>query len=282
MGRVALACPDDPLAPDVRDRLFNEAQSEIRKPLQSGNFSIVQDNLLCLSDAGDYEASIFMAALLLGNEFGERDEEEARTFLMRAANTQSAENLYSIGQVLLLGSLEGRKIKVDIDAAIDAFVSASALGYAKASAELCSIYRTDSYDRKSIRTAIEFCLTASEQGDRLSEAIAADLLFEFGEYPGDAEQAVDLYFNSAMHGTNVGPLGLGKAYEQGVGVLQDYMLAHAWYNVASSRLSPGNRKEVAEALSRMEAYLGPEQVVHAQTTARNILNDMQSYAPHKN
>jgi TPR repeat protein len=220
-----------------------------------------------------------MAALLLGNEFGEPHQASAINYLRRAISAEDSEISLKVGQAFLFGSLDGRKLDIDTDAAVEAFLIASKLGNSKASAEVCSIFRSALYKRQDFAVAINYCLKAAEQGDRLSQTIAADLLFEHGQYPGDAEQAVQLYFDSALFGSNSGPMGLGKAYEMGVGVLQDYMLAHAWYNIASSRLSPGNRQEVAESMARIEKFFTAEQIIEAQALARKISSDMKSFSP---
>ena len=133
--------------------------------------------------------------------------------------------------------------------------------------------------RKDYSVAINYCRLAAEQGDKLSQIDAANLLYQHGTYPSDAADAVKLFFDSALGGSNSGPMGLGKAYEEGVGVLQDFVLAHVWYNIASSRLGPTAQKEASEARDRVAMKLSADQIIGAQELAKQVSEDMGSFKP---
>ncbi len=58
-------------------------------------------------------------------------------------------------------------------------------------------------------------------------------------------------------------------YHKGQGVAQDYVQAHMWYNLAASRLPPGdNRDLVVKNRDLVEKRMAPAQVAEAQKLAR--------------
>ena len=62
---------------------------------------------------------------------------------------------------------------------------------------------------------------------------------------------------------------LGFMYGKGRGVTQDYVQAHKWYNLAASRLLPGeDRDRAAKNRDTAEANMTPAQVTEAQRLAR--------------
>ena len=54
-------------------------------------------------------------------------------------------------------------------------------------------------------------------------------------------------------------------HQRGTGVLQDFCLAHMWFNIAASR---GDRK-AADRLAKIGTCMTLEQVAEAQKMARN-------------
>ena len=281
IDHTAHACPAELVDSNARAQLYDQAMAELKKPTDIGDMSIVRENLECLSNFGDPAAAELLSVLLLGSDLGEPDLELSRNYLKIAIDKGDAKLKYEIGQALLYGQISGLPMPTDFDLAVRTFISTSELGHAESSAQLCAIYRYGMYGvMKNIGVAIDYCVTAAEQGDRLSEIYAADMLFEFGEYPDDARRAVMLYFSSAISGTNSGPIGLGRAYESGTGVLKDYLLAYAWYNIGSSRLSPSDQTTVSDAMAKLETILSPSQIIDAQSLAKSILANMASFSPH--
>ena len=58
---------------------------------------------------------------------------------------------------------------------------------------------------------------------------------------------------------------MGMMYEGGMGVPQDYVLAHMWSNLASSQGEKESRKKVNE----LESKMTPSQIEKAKEMARN-------------
>ena len=73
-------------------------------------------------------------------------------------------------------------------------------------------------------------------------------------------------------GSSVSQYYLGMMYRNGKGVLQDFCMAHMWFNIASSR---GHEK----ARMRLECLTGkmtPEMVAEAQRMAREWVQQQQA------
>ena len=96
------------------------------------------------------------------------------------------------------------------------------------------------------------------------QAVRAD--YEAGRQAWEAgqfDEALDQWRASAESGDRRAMLALGRLHVQGLGVLQDYVQAHVWFNLAASR-------DEAAALDEREAVaakMTPEQVARAQKLA---------------
>jgi len=109
--------------------------------------------------------------------------------------------------------------------------------------------------RSAIRTALLVAALLAAQPAR------AD--FEAGQQAWDAgrpEEALTQWRAAADAGDGRAMLALGRRYLQGLGVLQDYVEAHMWFNLAASRSEAaalGDRDAVAEKMT-------PAQIATAQ------------------
>ncbi len=62
---------------------------------------------------------------------------------------------------------------------------------------------------------------------------------------------------------------LGVMYANGLGVSQDYVQAHVWFNLAASRYPPGeNRGDVVKGRDDVAKRMTPAQKSEAQKLAR--------------
>ena len=98
-------------------------------------------------------------------------------------------------------------------------------------------------------------------------ALAARADFEAGERAWDEgrpDEALVQWQAAAGSGDRRAMLALGRLYLQGLGVLQDYVEAHKWLNLAASR---GEAAAVAERDALAEK-MTPAQVAEAQALAR--------------
>ena len=91
--------------------------------------------------------------------------------------------------------------------------------------------------------------------------------FETGQQAWDAgrtDEALAQWRTAAGNGDRRAMRSLGQVYLQGIGVLQDYVEAHKWFNLAASR---GDAAAVAERNAVAEK-MTPEHVGQAQALAR--------------
>jgi TPR repeat protein len=84
----------------------------------------------------------------------------------------------------------------------------------------------------------------------------------------DYTEAVRWYRLAAEQGHAQAQNNLGDLYRNGLGVPQDDMTAHMWFNLAASRLTGGARDIAVNNRDRTEDRLSPEQRVEAQRLAR--------------
>ena len=81
---------------------------------------------------------------------------------------------------------------------------------------------------------------------------------------GDSTEALAQWSAAADEGDPRSMLALGRLYREGLGVLQDYVEAYKWFNVAASR---GNA-EAASERNDLSARMTPEQLAEGQSLAR--------------
>jgi len=84
-------------------------------------------------------------------------------------------------------------------------------------------------------------------------------------------EAAEWYRLAADQGNPNAQHFLGKAYEEGRGVPQDYVLAHMWLNLAASNPAPWfelDRHEVLTRLKELTVKMTSEQIAEAQRMVR--------------
>ena len=81
---------------------------------------------------------------------------------------------------------------------------------------------------------------------------------------GQYSEALTQWETAAGTGDSRAMLALGRAFVKGLGVPQDYVLAHKWLNLAAGRGSA----EAAAEREALAAKMTPRQVASAQEMAR--------------
>jgi Sel1 repeat/Protein of unknown function (DUF3551) len=77
--------------------------------------------------------------------------------------------------------------------------------------------------------------------------------------------------NSAEHGDATAQYNLAVMYDTGRGVLQDYVMAHKWYNLAASHYATWEADigaSAARSRDRLTTRMTPAQIAEAQRMAR--------------
>lgn len=82
-------------------------------------------------------------------------------------------------------------------------------------------------------------------------------------------EALKWFRMAAGQGDAEAQLLLGIMYAEGQGVLQDYVLAHMWFNLAAARSAPNpHRGEAARSRDLVAEKMMPAQIAEAQRLAR--------------
>ena len=110
-------------------------------------------------------------------------------------------------------------------------------------------------------TALQTEQTAGVVDARSPGGVDAQSLFDAGEVAA----AVEAWREAAERGDGVALLKLAELYDSGTGVIQDFVPAHAFYNLAAARGVAGAR-EGREALA---AEMATDAIAEAQQIARN-------------
>ena len=93
-------------------------------------------------------------------------------------------------------------------------------------------------------------------------------MYQFGRCEStDYREAAKWYQKSVDHGLIGAERILGDMYTNGQGVLQDYVQAHAWLNIASS----DGDQEASKHLGELTKLMTPDQIAEAQRRAREWL-----------
>ena len=80
---------------------------------------------------------------------------------------------------------------------------------------------------------------------------------------GNVDEALSQWRDAANEGDRRAMLELGRLYRQGLGVVQDYVEAHKWLNLAASR----GESSALEERDALAAQMTPEQIAAAQQRA---------------
>lgn len=84
---------------------------------------------------------------------------------------------------------------------------------------------------------------------------------------GDSTRALDEFRRAAEAGDARAQFRLGQSYERGDDVLQDFVIAHMWYNLAAAQ----GHEDATAARDGLAKRMTPEQMARAQEMARQRL-----------
>ena len=125
---------------------------------------------------------------------------------------------------------------------------------------------------------VERMREAADQGDAETQTLLACMYDPFIDnsgknLPKDDRQAATWYRRAAEQGHSFAQLRLGEKYRDGQGVLQDFVKAHAWMNLAAL----GDPVGLAPAwLKSLQERMVPEQVAQAHRLAAEIRERIES------
>lgn len=82
--------------------------------------------------------------------------------------------------------------------------------------------------------AVESCTIATEYGSADAHVMLGKMYEKGQGVPQDFKAAVDLYLRASRQGLSTGQINLARMYANGRGVNQDLTLAYVWANVAAA------------------------------------------------
>jgi TPR repeat protein len=126
------------------------------------------------------------------------------------------------------------------------------------------------HERGDHATALRLWRSLAEHGDARAQFQLGLMSYTgSGGVPQNAAEAARWFRLAADQGHQVAQHNLGTMYDTGTGMPQDYVLAHMWFNVAASRVGPGDfRNRAAGARDGVAARMTPAQIAEAQRLAR--------------
>lgn len=108
----------------------------------------------------------------------------------------------------------------------------------------------------------------AERGDLRSQALLGRM-YEAGRgVPQDYYEAAKWLYRAADRGDPWSQFELGMIYNKGRGVRRDYVLAEMWLNLSASRVVGDNRDFVARIRDAIAAKMTAEQLATSQRLAR--------------
>jgi TPR repeat protein len=91
----------------------------------------------------------------------------------------------------------------------------------------------------------------------------------FDATKGNLGQALVWYRRAAEQGDIGAQVALGLAYAQGIGVIQDFIEADKWFNIAASRANSADElADIATRHNKLAHVMTSSQIAEAQKLAR--------------
>jgi TonB family protein len=103
---------------------------------------------------------------------------------------------------------------------------------------------------------------------RLCGLVVAIALASGAAAHGQTAQGIAELRRAAEQGEAEAQFDLGRAYERGFGVPQDYVEAHKWMNIAAARATGELQKDAADSRELIAKGMTAEQIADAQKRAR--------------
>ncbi len=125
------------------------------------------------------------------------------------------------------------------------------------------------YHRGDYATALRELRPLAEQGNAGAQYNLGNMYRKGLGVPQDYAEAARWYRKAAEQGNAEAQFNLGSMYYHGYGVPQDYVQAHMWYKLATSKIPPGEGRDLAvKNRDRVAKRMTPAQISEAQKLAR--------------
>ena len=183
---------------------------------------------------------------------------------------RAAEQGHTVSQYFLGVMYEsGRGVPLDEKESVRWFRKAADQGEAGAQFKMGVKYATGSGVPLDKQEAVRWLRLAADQDDPDAQLFLATVFPE--TQPTAAELAVqrlNRLREAANRGIASAQGSLGELYRDGMGVPQDYVLAHLWFNLAASQSTGEEYEKYSAQRDEMASQMTPRQFAEAQRLAR--------------
>jgi len=157
--------------------------------------------------------------------------------------------------------------RFDYATALREFRPLAEQGLAEAQYNLGNMYRTGRGVPQDYAEAERWYRRAVEQGNPSAQFNLG--VKYYNSLPQDYAEAAKWLRRAAEQGFAWAQTNLGLMFDNGQGVAQDYVQAHLWLNLGTSRMLPGEIRNIAvRSRDRVEKRMTPGQGAEAQRLAR--------------
>ena len=234
------------------------------------------------ADLGHREAQLQLAWRFANGYGVPQDQTEAAKWYRKAAERGDKNAQYELAKNYCTYEIVGVSAKQEKE---KWYLKAANQGHALAQYELATTYLNEG--RPNYVEAIRWYRVAAESGDAKFKAqfVIKTHGFEFGDVevsivesqyqlgkfyqrgqrvPQDYSEAIQWYRKAGEHGHRLAQFNLGQMYALGQGMLRDYVQAHMWLNLAAARGLP----EAAKARDSLAEKMTTYQILKAQDMAK--------------
>jgi TPR repeat protein len=254
--------------PTVDER---EANAALDQAYKAGDFKTAAELATKYANQGNIHAQVMLGTLYRKGEGVATDPMKAVSWYRVAADRGDAYARNTLGEMFLTGGAPRR----DYGLALMYFRQAARQGLDQAKFNLCGMYYREQEISWDYQQVVKKMRMQAHMTNSMAPYEMAQMYLD-GTSPEshvqDYRKAARWFRLAAQQGMPNAQIELGKLYQQGLGVTQDYVAAHMWFNVAASLLSntyvEGDRMDAVRRRDAVAARMTPDQVAEAQTLAR--------------
>ncbi len=231
---------------------------------QAGNYVSAYQEFESAASNG-HALSQFMLALLYDNGQGViQDYKQAAYWYEQAAK----QGVASAQNNLALLHDKGQGVTQDFKQAAYWYEQAAKQGVASAQNNLALLHDKGQGVTQDFKQAAYWYEQAAKQGYDIAQFNLAELYYD-DRGVQDYKLALYWYEQAAKQGYSNAQFNLGAAYANGLGVIQDFIQAHRWMNIASASGHQDARRVRDEIIA---PKMTPQQIQQAQALARAFLS----------
>ncbi len=191
------------------------------------------DVLSTRAESGDREAQFWMGRIYQEGRIVEKDDEQARNWLLKSAEQEYVPAQYA------LGMMYWRKDNAN---AATWLKRAAQHGDSESQSWLGAGYEQGLFGTPDYKEAVSWILRSAKQGHPDAQDMLGQMYQKGEGVKQDYRMAAKWYRKAAQHVPNLGGAGqgrnnLGILYEQGLGVPKDFVQAYMWLSLANGDLS---------------------------------------------